>query len=192
MDSASAYEQHAMDFLTARDRSSIGAEVAGHWACGLPGGAEVLEIACGGGYPVTQALLAAGLKLWALDSSPTLVSTFQTRFPDVPVRCEKVQDSSFFAQTFDGVVAVGLMFLLPESAQIALVERVSAALVPEGRFLFTAPIETGTWRDQNTGMKCMSLGRDRYAGILEQSGLRILATYEDEGRNNYYDAEKLG
>ncbi|MEZ5591962.1 MAG: hypothetical protein R3F53_15110 [Gammaproteobacteria bacterium] len=84
------------------------------------------------------------------------------------------------------------MFLLPESEQFALIARVADVLVADGRFLFTAPIEVGTWQDMNTGIECSSLGRARYEEILKASGLRLLATREDEGKNNYYETEKLG
>lgn len=191
MDSAIAYEKHAHDFLNGRDRSAIGAEVVRRWACVLPRGAEVIEIACGGGYPITKELVDAGLQLSAIDSSTTLVAEFQSRFPEVQVRCEQVRDSDFFAREFDGAIAIGLLFLLPESEQISLITRVANILVPGGRFLFTAPIEVGTWRDMNTGIECSSLGHNRYKEILEQSDFRIISTYEDEGRNNYYEAEKL-
>ncbi|PVV24190.1 MAG: hypothetical protein B6D78_01875 [gamma proteobacterium symbiont of Ctena orbiculata] len=191
MDAASAYEQHAHNFLRGRNRSSIGAGIIRQWAHTLPRGAEVIEIACGGGYPVTTELVDAGVKLWAIDSSPTLVSEFHARFAEIPIRCEKVQDSDFFERTFDGVIAVGLLFLLPEFEQAEVISRVANILVPGGRFLFMAPIEGGTWRDMNTGIKCVSLGRKRYEDILEESGLRILATRVDRGKNNYYETEKL-
>lgn len=78
MDSASAraYENHAQKFLDQRDRSTIGVGVVQQWAKSLPGGSEVLEIAWVGGIPVTRTLAAAGLRRWAVDSSPTLVAEF--------------------------------------------------------------------------------------------------------------------
>ena len=86
-DSARAYEIYARQFLNVRDRSTIGIGVIEQWAHSLPAGSDVLEIACGGGIPVTRILTVAGLKLWAVDSSPTLVSEFKVRFPDIPVEC---------------------------------------------------------------------------------------------------------
>lgn len=43
----------------------------------------------------------------------------------------------------------------------------------------------------NTGIDCLSLGLKRYEHLLEEAGLRILDTYLDEGKNNYYATEKL-
>src|SRR5262245_34438126 len=98
MDAAGAYEANARAFIRGRDRSPIGAGVVEQWARTLGKGATVIELACGGGYPVTTVLDAAGLRLWAVDAAPTLVAEFKTRFPGIPVRCERVQDSSFFGR----------------------------------------------------------------------------------------------
>ena len=95
-DSVSAYEKHAREFLNARDRSTIGAGVVERWARSLSPCIEVLEIGCGGGLPVTRVLADAGLKLWAVDSSPTLLSEFRTRFPNIPVECAQALESTYF------------------------------------------------------------------------------------------------
>ena len=87
-------------------------------------------------------------------------------------------------------VAVGLLFLLPEEDQMALIARIAKILVPGGRFLFMAPIEVGGWIDMNTGIACQSLGRVRYEACLNAAGFRVAATFIDKGENNYYDAER--
>lgn len=192
MDSAEAYEICAHEFLQGRDPSPIGARVVDQWARSLPRGATVIELACGGGYPISRVLAAAGLKIWAVDSSPTLVAKFQSRFPKIPVQCARVQESDFFGRNYDGAIAIGLLFLLSESDQIDLISRVAELLVPKGRFLFTAPIQVGTWNDLNTGLECSSLGQERYGELLRDAGFRVVSTYVDKGENNYYDAEKIG
>ena len=190
-DSASAYEHHAREFLRIRDNSAVGIDIVERWARSLDPGIDVLEIACGGGIPVTRTLMNLGLKIWAVDSSPTLVAEFRARFPIIPVQCTRVQESDYFGRTFGAVVSIGLIFLLGESDQIALIRRVSKILVPGGRFLFTAPIEVGTWTDRTTGHECRSLGRERYEAALQESRFRLVGRYEDEGKNNHYDAERI-
>ncbi|WP_158535061.1 class I SAM-dependent methyltransferase [Acaryochloris thomasi] len=190
-DSASAYENHAQKFLNIRDCSTIGIDVLEQWIHSLPVGSDVLEIACGGGIPVTLTLANAGLKLWAVDSSPTLISKFKVRFPDIPVQCTCALDSDYFGRKFSAVISIGLLFLLSADDQVVLISRVSELLSPGGRFLFTAPIEIGTWADMQTGHECRSLGREQYESILRKAQFRILGTYEDEGRNNYYDVERV-
>lgn len=190
MDSADAYESRAREFLRARDQSPIGEKIVDEWARTLSRGAAVIELGCGGGYPVTRVLRSAGLRLWATDSSPTLLAAFQSRFPEVPVQCARVQESTFFDQKYNAAIAIGLLFLLPESDQAALLSRVATILLPGGRFLFTAPIETGGWIDINTGQQCRSLGQAAYEALYTSSGFTTVATFTDAGGNNYYDIER--
>jgi len=192
MDSAAAYETHADAFLRARDNSPVGSRVVARWSALLPVRARVLELACGGGFPVTRVLAAAGLRLWAIDSSPTLVAAFRARFPEIPVQCARVQDSDFFGRDYQAAIAIGLLFLLPEPEQVQLISRVADRLAPGGRFLFSAPVETGTWRDLNTGHTCQSLGQHRYEALLQEAGFSVLASQVDGGANHYYDVRKRG
>lgn len=186
------YETQALQYLDDRDRSRIGVEIVEQWAHSLPLGTAVVEIACGGGYPVTQVLVNAGLAVWAIDTSPTLLRQFRLRFPRIPTHCASALDSNYFGRTFDAVISIGLVPFLREDEQQALFRRVSEILEPRGRFLFTAPIETGTWQDVTTGLECWSLGRIAYTRALQHVGFRVIRTHVDEGENNYYHAEKIG
>lgn len=190
MSSASAYEAHAHEFLAARDRSVIGADIVGHWARLLPAGTDVIEIGCGGGYPVTRALVEADVNLWAIDASPTLLGQFRSRFPAIPTQCALALECDYFGRKFGAAVAIGLIFLLEESEQVALLHRVSEILLPNGRFLFTAPMETGTWRDITTGHECRSLGEKTYVEALQVAGFRLVGTHIDQGKNNHYEVQK--
>lgn len=191
MDSAQAYEVYAHEFLRDRDKSLIGTQVVEQWCRTFPKGATVIELACGGGYPITRVLHAAGLQLWAVESSPTLATEFRLRFPSIPLQSARVQESDFFARKYQGAIAIGLIFLLPEQEQATLISRVSEILELGGRFLFMAPIQAGTWKDMNTGIECTSLGQKRYEELLRNGGLHVVATYTDVGENNYYDAKKV-
>jgi 2-polyprenyl-3-methyl-5-hydroxy-6-metoxy-1,4-benzoquinol methylase len=111
-DFALAYENHAREFLRTRDGSVAGVDIIKRWARSLNPKTDVLEIACGGGVPVTRTLTEAGLNIWAIDSSPTLVAEFRSRFPGVPVQCERAQESNYFGRKFGAVVSIGLLFLL--------------------------------------------------------------------------------
>lgn len=192
MSSASAYEAHARKFLAARDGSPIGIDVATRWARSLPAETEVVEIACGGGYPVSRALVEAGINLWAIDASATLLETFRSRFPEVPTQCSLALESDYFGRKFGAAIAIGLIFLLDEPDQVALLHLISEILLPSGRFLFTAPIQIGTWRDATTGHECRSLGEAKYVQALSNAGFRVIGTHVDQGENNYYEVEKAG
>ena len=105
MDQSSGYESVAPEFLAGRGNAGlagIGARDVSKWAQSLPNGAAVLDLGCGPGLPTTKALVAEGLNVFALDGSPSFVQAFQRNFPEIPILCEAVQDSTFFGRTFDG------------------------------------------------------------------------------------------
>ena len=171
-------------------RSDTGAEVIRHWAEQLPPGTAVVDIGCGFGEPVTRTLIEAGLAVSGVDASPTLVAEYRRRFPDCPVVCEAAETSDLFGQQFDGALAVGLLFLLPEEDQYRLIQRVARALRSGGRFLFSAPRPVCEWDDRLTRRASRSLGEAAYREALEAVGLPLLSQTTDAGGNHYFDAMK--
>ncbi|MBX9617059.1 MAG: class I SAM-dependent methyltransferase, partial [Caulobacteraceae bacterium] len=93
----------APDFMAAR--RDVGVEIVRDWAGRLPAGGAVVDLGCGDGWPVSAALIEAGLQVFGVDASPALVEAFRRRLPGVPVACEPVETSSLFDRTFDGAVA---------------------------------------------------------------------------------------
>lgn len=170
------------------ERSSAGAATVRAWCRVLPEGASVLDLGCGSGVPISEALLGEGCDVFGVDASPILVAAFRRRFPQVQVACEPAEESRFFDRAYDGVVAVGLLFLLAPDVQRSLIHRVSAALKPGGRFLFTAPLQSATWKDTLTGRESVSLGDEAYRRAFDESGMEVGGGYVDEGGNHYYDA----
>ena len=160
------------------------------WSQTLPSDATVLDLGCGTGVPISQALIERGFEVYGVDASPTIVAAFRARFPSVPVECAVVEDSNFFGRTFDGVVAWGLFFLLDVEVQRRLIKKVAGVLQSGGRLLFTAPNEIGSWPDVMTGRSQFSLGYEEYRKALEAEGLSLVGTRRDEGENHYYLAEK--
>ena len=187
-DTSNGYEEHAETFIRSR-HPHIGQKMAGEWARGFTPGATVLELGCGDGV-ISQVLVDAGLTLFGLDASPTLLRAFRERFPGVETECAAAEESSYFNRTFDGVVAVGVIFLLPESAQRIVLAKVANALKAGGRFLFTAPREACTWVDVLTKRESRSLGVDEYEGLLRGLGFEVSSGRVDEGENHYFFAVK--
>jgi 2-polyprenyl-3-methyl-5-hydroxy-6-metoxy-1,4-benzoquinol methylase len=173
-----------------RARTDVGAALVCRWAkASLPAGASIIDVGCGSGVPIAHALVAEGFDVAGIDASPTLIVAFRRRFPDAIAACEAAQQSSFFGRTFDAAIAIGIMFLLSEEDQRALIPRVRNALKPDGRFLFTAPREACEWPDSLTGRQSRSLGAETYQRILAASGLILSACLRDEGDNIYFDAQ---
>ena len=173
-----------------RARSLAGVEVVRAWARRLPQGGAVLDVGAGSGEPLTAILIEEKLNVCAIDASPKMVAAFRKRFPDIPVACEPVESSHFFKRPFDGVLAVGLVFLFSAEGQRALIARMTTALNSGGRLLFSAPHQTGAWNDMITGRSSLSLGVDEYRRLMTDAGLTIIGDHEDESGNFYYEAQK--
>ena len=187
-DPSNGYDAIVETYVKAR--SNTGRKLIKAWAGTLRPGADILDLGAGTGEPITSALIEAGCRVSALDASPAMVDLFRARFPEIPIVCEPVETSDFFNRQFDAVVAIGLVFLLMAPAQITLLNRVSAALKPGGRFLFSAPVEIGTWKDLLTDQRSQSLGRSAYVSALTAAGLEQIESRHDAGGSHYYDAYK--
>jgi len=188
-DRANGYEDYAEQFMLRRDKF-IGPDAVREWARRLPPGADVLELGCGHGV-ISVVLVEAGLKLFAVEPSPTLLRAFQERFPGVETDCSPAEESAFFGRAFDAIVAWGVLFLMEEVAQRQVLSKAAAALRPGGRFLFTAPRENGEWIDILTQRPSRSLGAEAYETLLREAGCEVSSGGKDLGGNEYYEAVKL-
>jgi len=185
-DRSNEYEAVSEEFISSRTMSGIGAATVRQWAKAIPPGGDVLDLGCGHGAPISEALVDEGLNVYGVDASPSMIAAFRARFPHAPAEISPVKDSRFFDRRFDGVVAWGLVFLLAPETQARLIHKVAAALKPGGKFLFTAPYQKCEWSDILTGRKSVSLGAEAYRRIVEAAGLILDDETEDEGQNHYY------
>jgi SAM-dependent methyltransferase len=188
IDESNGYEGIADIYIKGRGRAvnGIGSSTARAWARTFDPGSVVLDLGCGTGIPVTKILLEAGLNAYAVDASPKMVEDFRQNFPNVPVACESVERSPFFNRNFDGIISVGLMFLLSEETQRALIPKMAAVLNPGGKLLFTAPLDKIEWKDIMTEQLSRSLGAEEYRELISASGLFIGEELQDEGGNHYF------
>jgi SAM-dependent methyltransferase len=191
-DKSNGYEEIASIFISGRGQNQpgVGASVVADWSKMLPEGATVLDLGCGTGVPISQALIEREFNVYGVDASARMIAAFRTRFPTVPVECAAVEDSDFFGRTFDGVVAWGLLFLLDAEVQRRLIAKVASVLPSGGRFLFTAPSQNCFWADAMTGRTSISLGHEAYRNALEAEGMSLVGTRRDEGENYYYFAQR--
>ena len=149
-----------------------------------------MDLGCGHGVPISQTLVEDGFVVYGVDASPAMVAAFRRQNPQAHVTCEAVEDSDFFGRTFDAAIAWGLLFLLAADTQVALIRRVASVLRPGGSVLFTSPEQACTWTDVLTRRPSISLGREGYRATLAAAGLALVAEYQDEGENHYYEARK--
>jgi SAM-dependent methyltransferase len=114
------------------------------------------------------------------------MAEFRKRFPTAKTECAAVEDSDFFGRTFDGVICVGLMFLLPLENQRLIISKVARALNPGGKFLFTSVKDEVRWKDSLTDGESYSPGAEWYRRALSESGLAIEREDADEGGNYHF------
>lgn len=189
-DPSNGYEAVAAEFMDRRERADIGVAVVREWAQSLTPDAVILDLGCGHGVPISRALVRDGFEIFGIDASPSLTDAFLRRLPGAPVACETVEETEFFGRTFDGIVAIGLLFLLRRDVQRAVIRKVARALNSGGRFLFTAPIQSCTWTDMLTGRPSRSLGAEEYVALLSDAGLVLIGGHRDRAGNHYYDARR--
>lgn len=193
MDKSNGYEGVAARFIQVRGQTvdGIGTSSVRRWVRTLSPDSTVLDLGCGTGFPISKVLIDEGITVYGVDASPTLVKAFRRNFPEAPVACEAAEDSLFFNRTFDGIIAWGLLFLMPEEVQAKIIEKVANALKTGGKLLFTAPYQKTSWKDVLTGQHSTSLGAKKYKELLSTSGLSLIEEFEDEGDNHYYNAVKI-
>lgn len=189
MDLSNGYEKIASEFISARNKT-LGISFFQEWSESLNTASKILDLGCGDGIPVTKAITESGHSVFAIDASKSMMEAFKSNFPNILSKCEAVEHSDFFEQEYDGVIAIGVVFLLNEQTQLDLIRKVEDVLRPGGQFLFSAPIQTGRWRDILTERESISLGEKQYVQALSSAGLHFMRTALDEGNNNYYIAEK--
>jgi cyclopropane fatty-acyl-phospholipid synthase-like methyltransferase len=192
MDKSHGYEAIAPLFINGRGKATegIGATQVRDWVRVFPKNSVVLDLGCGTGTPVSKIIMDAGMTVYGVDASPTMVKTFRENFPGVPVACEAAEESSFFDRSFDGIISWGLVFLLPKKSQEIIIKKSAEALRKGGRFLFTATAIQAEWKDAMTGQNSLSLGVEKYRELITASGLSLLEEFEDEGENHYYHTVK--
>ena len=117
IDRSNGWEAVATEFVRGRQQSRVGVTTVRAWGQSLPQGASVLDLGCGSGVPIAEALVANGFDVHGVDASPTRCAEFRRRFPHAHIACEAVEESAFFDRSFDAAIAWGLLFLLPPPTQ---------------------------------------------------------------------------
>lgn len=172
-------------------RSQIGAALVDDWASNLPRGARVLDIGAGFGWPITELLVGHALSVSAVEPSPVLAAELRRRFPEVGISISSIFDSRLAKpETYTAIITIGVIFLMTPENQIRLINLVARSLIKDGEWLFSAPLETGSWQDELTALTSMSLGERCYRSKLMEAGFSSVELITDEGGNNHYLAKK--
>lgn len=102
----------------------------------LPPEARVLDLGCGTGRPMAEAVTARGLRVTGVDQSAAMLALARARLPGHDWRLARLEDFEP-----DGPYAAALawdsLFHIPREAHAGILRRVKRALAPGARFILT-------------------------------------------------------
>ena len=142
----------------------------------IPRGAEVLELGCGAGIPMTAAL-ADGRSVTGVDISGEQLRRARTNVPEATFLRADIATLDRPAQSLDAVVAFYSLTHLPRDEQAALFDRIRSWLRPGGCFIASLGVE-----DDPGGVEADWLGVNMYFShfsaaasrrLLEKAGFTI-------------------
>ena len=181
------------------DRSgSIGVREALSAVASLARGSRILDLGCGNGRPITDALVNAGYHVVGLDTSRGMLERFRLNLPKTPAVRADSRACPFGDNVFDAAVSWGMLFHLEPRDQATTFAAVSRVLKPGAPFLFTAaeipevpaddPGITGTMN----GVTFRYYAVKDYRTLIAKHGFALENVYDDPGVSTYYFARKAG
>lgn len=133
------YERQAHAW--AADRSRPGRFIEKEWldrfVALLPPGGTVLDLGCGFGKPIAGYLIAQGLDVYGVDSSPTMTSLCQAAFPDHEWIVGDMRTLAL-SRRFDGIIAWDSFFHLTFDDQRRMFPIFRAHAAPSAPLMFTS------------------------------------------------------
>lgn len=160
----------------------------------LPGNSRILDIGCGNGVPITQALVNTGHRVVGLDSSAGMLAHFRVNLPGTPVVRGDVRRCPFANGTFDAAISWGMMFHLSRVDQVAAFANVSRVLKPGAPFLFTAAeiesADDGGITGAMNGVTFRYYAVASYRTLIIEHGMVLVDVHDDPGISTYYLARK--
>jgi len=162
----------------------------------LPPGSRILDLGCGNGWPITDALVNAGYSVVGLDSSRAMLEWFRVNLPKTPAVRADARACPFADAVFDAAVSWGMLFHLEPRDQAAAFAAVSRVLKPGAPFLFTAaeipkigtddPGITGTMN--GVTFRCYAV--PSYRALISEQGFELENVYDDPGVSTYFFSRK--
>ncbi len=187
------YDLIADWYATDRGRS-IGVAEALAVGAALSPHSLILDLGCGNGVPITEALAKAGHRVIGLDSSSGMLTLFRVNLPNTPVVRADARQCPFAACEFDAAVSWGMLFHLPRVDQSAVFESVSRVLKPGAPFLFTAAEIAGSNNGGITGtmngVTFQYYAVPSYRTLVAEHGLVLVDIHDDPGVSTYYLTRK--
>ena len=175
------YDRHAPAFDRMRGRSLFEKSWLDAFAALLPAGGHVLDIGCGMGEPIARYLIALGLNVTGIDSSPALIAMCERRHPQGTWAAADMRTLSL-GRTFDGLIAWDSFFHLTPDDQRAMFPVFRDHAAPRAALMFTSGPAHGEVIGAFEGepLYHASLDPAEYRVLLETHGFRVVRHVADD------------
>jgi 2-polyprenyl-3-methyl-5-hydroxy-6-metoxy-1,4-benzoquinol methylase len=136
----------------------------------------VLDLGCGGGWPIAETLAAAGCRVTGLDTAPALLALARARLPRHRWLRRDMRGALPHGR-FDGVVAWDSAFHLTQAEQRRLIRSLAALAAPGAAVMLTSGPRNGEAIGRLGGEPLFhaSLSPEAYRRLFAASGLRVIA-----------------
>lgn len=177
------YERHAGAWVGARLREGSLYERA--WLdrfCGsIPQSSSVLDLGCGAGAPIAKYPNELGYSITGVDSSPAMVSMFQSHLPREQAFVADMRELSL-DQVFHGILAWDSFFHLTHDDQRRMFPIFRAHAAPRAALMFTSGPAHGevVGRLEGEPLYHASLAAAEYTELLDGEGFDIVSTLSED------------
>jgi SAM-dependent methyltransferase len=159
-------------------------------AATLPPHSCILDVGCGNGVPITEALINAGHRVVGLDSSEGMLAHFRINLPGTPVVRGDARSCPLADSSFDAAISWGMMFHLTRDDQAVAFANLSRVLKPGAPLLFTAAeiegaADSGIAGTMN-GVTFRYYAVENYRLLLTEHDLVLVDVHDDAGVSTYY------
>lgn len=140
----------------------------------LPIGATVLDLGCGSGEPIARYLIGRGLVVTGIDTSPTLISLCQARFPTSKSMVADMRTLNL-GDRFNGILAWDSFFHLDYDSQRSMFAVFQRHGAPGAALMFTSGGRHGEAIGSYRGdpLYHASLSSKEYRSLLKAKGFRV-------------------
>jgi SAM-dependent methyltransferase len=143
----------------------------------VPDGSSVLDLGCGAGIPIAQTL-SERYAVTGVDTSEAMLRLAKRNVPDAQFLHGDILDAELKENFFDAVVAIFVLFHLPQDEHVRVFERVYSRLRPGGYFLVTLTKDSSAPHIKHdffgTDMYWSKLGFSEYIDLLKGVGFEIV------------------
>jgi SAM-dependent methyltransferase len=146
----SGYDLMAEQYLATKDpEDPLALAALEDLASLLPSGAEVLDLGCGAGVPVTRWLTDGGFAVTGVDVSARQLELARNNVPKGAFLKADMTELVLAPESFDGAVAFHSIIHVPRAEQPALLESIHRWLRPGGVFLATMTVSDYEGREED-------------------------------------------